>query len=133
MTDQPPATARAAVAIWYALAVFGVINVAYLWIRRDALEEAAARDGFAAGAVTVLLLQLTAVAVVFGAGYVAFGRMLRLGRRWSRRALTGVALLHVLWLLLSGSAGANLVVVLLIMAGCVLTWLRGTAQWVEQH
>lgn len=133
MSDQPPGTARAAVAVWYALAVFGVVNVAYLWVRRAALEESAAREGFAAGAVTTLLVQLTVVAVVFGAGYVAFGRMLRLGRSWARRALTGVALLHVLWLLLSGSASANLVVVLLIAAGTALTWLRGTAEWVGQH
>ncbi|MFI9813129.1 hypothetical protein [Saccharothrix variisporea] len=133
MTGQPPGTARAAVALWYALAAFGLVNVAYLWVRRGALVEVAAREGFGGGAVTALLLQLTAVAVVFGAGYVVFGRMLRLGKPWARRAVTAVALLHVVWLLLSRSASANLVVVLLIVAGCVLTWLRGTAEWVKQH
>ncbi|WP_433266062.1 hypothetical protein ACQPZF_39785 [Actinosynnema sp. CS-041913] len=128
MTEQAP-SARAAVALWYALGVFGVLNVAYLWVRRDALD-AAARDGVA---VTALLVQLTALAVVFGAGYVVFARFLWQRKGWARGALTVVAAVHVLWIVLSRAAAPNVVVLLLIAAGLALTWLRGTAEWVKQH
>ncbi|MBW4715851.1 hypothetical protein [Saccharothrix obliqua] len=129
---RPPATARAAVALWYALAAFGLLNAAYLWVRRGALDEAAARGGVAASTVTALLVQLTVAAVLFGAGYAVLARFLRLGRRWSRGALTALALAHVLWLVLTRTAGVNAVVLLLLAAGSALTWLRGTAQWVQQ-
>ncbi len=131
MTEPAP-VARAAVAIWYALGVFGVLNVAFLWFRRDALDATAARDGLAESAVTTLLVQLTAVALVFGVGYVLFARFLGQRKRWARRALTGVAALHVLWIMLSGAAESSVVVLLLIAAAVALTWLRGTAQWVNQ-
>ncbi|MBB5954728.1 hypothetical protein FHS29_001298 [Saccharothrix tamanrassetensis] len=130
MTGPSP-SARAAVALWYALGVFGVLNAAYLWVRRGALDEAAARDGLPPSTVTALLVRLTVAAVVFGAGYAVFARLLGRRKRWARGALTAVAVVHVLWLLLTRAAGANVVVLLLIATGLALTWLRGTAQWVK--
>jgi len=129
----PAPSARVAVALWYALGVFGVLNAAYLWARRGALEDAAARGGLDPSAVTGLLVQITVAAVVFGAGYVGFARCLRLRKRWARGAVTAVALAHVLWLALTGGAQANLVVLLLLVAGSAFTWLRGTAEWVGQQ
>ena len=58
---------------------------------------------------------------------------LRRGRRWARGVLTGVVVLHVLWIVLPGASAANLVTLLLIAVGLAFTWLPGTAQWVKQH
>ncbi|CCH35295.1 hypothetical protein ABZ816_11875 [Actinosynnema sp. NPDC047251] len=125
----PPSTARAAVALWFALAAFGLLHVGYLWLRRDEWTGAG-QDG---SAVTERLVQLTTVALVCGAGYVVFALLLRRRTRWARGALTAVAVLHVLWIVLTASAGPNLVLLLLIGAGLAFTWLRGTAEWVTQH
>lgn len=115
-----PTTARAAVALWYALAAFGVLDAGYLWLRRA--------DGPADR-----LVEFTAAAVVFGAVYAVLARLLGRRVRWARGALTAVAAIHVLWIVLTLSAGPNLVVLLLIGAGSAFTWSRGTAEWVGQH
>ncbi|RKT57897.1 hypothetical protein [Saccharothrix australiensis] len=132
MTGPAPSV-RAAVALWCALGVFGVLAAAYPWARRAALDEAAVRDGLPASDVTALLVRLTVVAAVFGVAYALLARTLWRRGRWARHALTAVAAVHVLWLLLTRSAGPNLVVVVLIAIGLVFTWRRGTAQWVKQH
>ncbi|MEU5691476.1 hypothetical protein [Actinosynnema sp. NPDC020468] len=133
MSTPPPAPVRGAVGVWYALAAFGLVNVAYLWSQRDTLTEAAAKSGFGSDAVTSLLVQLTIVAVVVGVGYAVFARLLRRGVRWSRGAISSVAALHALWVVLSGAGPANIVVLLLIAGGLAFTWVRGTAEWVRQH
>ncbi|KOX33832.1 hypothetical protein ADK67_05920 [Saccharothrix sp. NRRL B-16348] len=133
MTGQPPAVVRGAVAVWLALGVFLVLENVVLWLRRDEFEQAAARAGDDPAAVSGLLVQLTVVALVFTVGYGLFGRLLRQGRRWSRGVLTGVAVLHVLWIVLPGASAVNLVTLLLIAVGLAFTWLPGTAQWVKQH
>jgi hypothetical protein len=133
MTGQPPAVLRGAVAVWLALGAFLLLENVVLWLRRDELEQAAARAGDDPGAVSGLLVQLTVVAVGFTIGYGLFGWLLRQGRRWSRGVLTGVAVLHVLWIVLPGASAVNLVTLLLIAVGLALTWLPGTAQWVKQH
>lgn len=133
MTGQPPAVVRGAVAVWLALGVFLVLENVVLWLRRDEFEQAAARAGDDPAAVSGLLVQLTVVALVFTVGYGLFSRLLRQGRRWSRGVLTGVAVLHVLWIVLPGASAVNLVTLLLIAVGLAFTWLPGTAQWVKQH
>ena len=133
MTGQPPAVVRGAVAVWLALGVFLLLENGVLWLRRDEFEQAAARAGDDPAAVPGLLAQLTVVAVAFTIGYGLFGWLLRQGRRWSRGVLTGVAVLHVLWIVLPGASAVNLVTLLLIGVGLAFTWLPGTAQWVKQH
>lgn len=97
------------------------------------MEESAVRAGDDPANVTGLLSQLTVVAIGFALGYGLFGWLLKLGRRWARGVLTGVAVLHVLWIVLPGASAVNLVTLLLIAVGLALTWLPGTAQWVKQH
>ncbi len=133
MTGQPPAVVRGAVAVWFALGAFLLLENVVLWLRREQLEQAAARAGDDPGAVPGLLGQLTVVAVGFGIGYGLFGWLLRQGRRWARGVLTAVAVLHVLWIVLPGASAANLVTLMLIGVGLALTWFPGTAQWVKQH
>jgi hypothetical protein len=133
MTGQPPAVVRGAVGVWFALGAFGLLTNIYLWLRRDSLEESAVRAGDDPANVTGLLTQLTVVAIGFALGYGLFGWLLKLGRRWARGVLTGVAVLHVLWIVLPGASAVNLVTLLLIAVGLALTWLPGTAQWVKQH
>ncbi|MBB5806334.1 hypothetical protein F4560_006102 [Saccharothrix ecbatanensis] len=133
MTGQPPAVVRGAVGVWFALGAFGLLTNIYLWLRRGSLEESAVRAGDDPANVTGLLSQLTVVAIGFALGYGLFGWLLKLGRRWARGVLTGVAVLHVLWIVLPGASAVNLVTLLLIAVGLALTWLPGTAQWVKQH
>ncbi|MFD1146836.1 hypothetical protein [Saccharothrix hoggarensis] len=133
MTAQPPSVVRAAVGTWFALGAFVLLTNAYLWLRRGSLEDAARRAGDDPAVVTALLTQLTVVAVGFAVGYGLFGWLLKRGRRWARGVLTGVAVLHVLWIVLPGASAVNLVTLLLLAAGLALTWLPGTAQWVKQH
>ncbi|XVS64082.1 hypothetical protein ACQPYE_38525 [Actinosynnema sp. CA-299493] len=133
MTGQPPAVVRGAVAVWLALGVFLLLENAVLWLRRAEFEEAAVRAGDDPADVPGLLAQLTVVAVAFTIGYGLFGWLLKRGRRWSRGVLTGVAVLHVLWIVLPGASAVNLVTLLLIAVGLAVTWLPGTAQWVKQH
>ncbi|WP_447004620.1 hypothetical protein ACRAKI_34355 [Saccharothrix isguenensis] len=133
MTGQPPAVVRGAVGVWFALGAFGLLTNIYLWWQRGELEASAARAGHDPANVTGLLTQLTIVAIGFALGYGLFGWLLKLGRRWSRGVLTGVAVLHVLWIVLPGASAVNLVTLVLIAVGLALTWLPGTAQWVKQH
>ncbi|MER5265869.1 hypothetical protein ABTZ99_27670 [Actinosynnema sp. NPDC002837] len=133
MSAQPPAVVRGAVAVWLALGAFLLLENVVLWLRRDEFEQAAARAGDDPAAVPGLLAQLTVVAVAFTIGYGLFGWLLRRGRRWSRGVLTGVAVLHVLWIVLPGASAVNVVTLLLIGVGLAFTWLPGTAQWVKQH
>lgn len=133
MTGQPPAVVRGAVGVWFALGAFGLLTNIYLWLRRDELKESAVRAGDDPANVTGILAQLTIVAVGFALGYGLFGWLLKLGRRWARGVLTGVAVLHVLWIVLPGASAVNMVTLLLIAVGLALTWLPGTAQWVKQH
>ena len=129
----PPPVVRAATAGWFALGVFLLLENAVLWLRRDEFEQAAARAGDDPALVGGIFVQLTAVALLFGVGYVGGGLLLRRGRRWARGVLTVVAALHVLWIVLPGATAVNLVTLLLVAVGLALTWLRGTAQWVRQH
>jgi hypothetical protein len=124
---------RGAVAVWFALGAFLLLENIVLWLRRDELERSAVRVGDDPANVTALLAQLAVVAVGFAIGYGVFGWLLRSGRRWARGVLTGVAVLHVLWIVLPATSAANLVTLLLIALGLALTWLPGTAQWVKQH
>ncbi|NUT50176.1 MAG: hypothetical protein HOV94_23120 [Saccharothrix sp.] len=133
MTGQPPAVVRGAVAVWFALGAFLLLENVVLWLRRDRLEEAAVRAGDDPGVIGGLLVQLTAVAVGFAIGYGLFGWLLRRGKRWARGVLTAVAVLHVLWIVLPGASAVNLVTLLLIGVGLAFTWLPATAQWVKQH
>jgi hypothetical protein len=134
----PPPVVRAAIGVWLAVGVFGLLNVLYLWLRRADLREVALRDGAATPggvdqAISTLLLQLTVVGLVFTAAYAVLGVMLRRRRRWSRIALTVVAGLHLLWVVLPGVNAANLVTVLLIGTGFTLTWRPVTAHWVKEQ
>ena len=133
MTGRPPPVVRGAVAVWFALGAFLLLENIVLWLRRDELERSAVRLGDDPANVTALLAQLAVVAVGFAIGYGVFGWLLRSGRRWARGVLTGVAVLHVLWIVLPATSAANLVTLLLIALGLALTWLPGTAQWVKQH
>ncbi|MEV0676578.1 hypothetical protein AB0I60_08640 [Actinosynnema sp. NPDC050436] len=125
----PPSSARNAVAVWYALAVFPPLSAGYLWLRRAGWLPA----GPDTPAVPDRLVLFTAAAIGFAAGYAAFATVLRRRVRWARWALTAVAALHVLWVVLTASAAPNLVLLLLIGTGLAFTWARGTAEWVAQH
>lgn len=133
VTGQPPAVVRGAVAVWFALGAFLLLENLVLWLRREELERAAVRAGDDPAAISGLLTQLTVVAVGLAIGYGLFGWLLRKGRRWARGVLTAVGVLHVLWIVLPGASAVNLVTLLLIGVGLAFTWLPGTAQWVKQH
>ncbi|WP_367134605.1 hypothetical protein [Saccharothrix sp. HUAS TT1] len=131
MTVQPPPVVRGAVSVWFALSAFLVLENVVRWLRRDEFEQAAARAGDDPAAVVSLLTQLTVVAVGFAIGYGLFGWLLRRGTRWARGVLTGVSVLHVLWIVLPGASAVNVVTLLLIAVGLSLTWLPATARWVR--
>lgn len=132
-TQQPPSVVRGAVAVWCALGAFLLFQNVVLWLSRARLEQDALRAGHDAAAVSRLLTQLTVVAVVLGIAYGLFGWLLRRGARWARGVLTAVAVVHVLWIVLTRAGATELVTLLLITVGLALTWLPRTAQWVKQH
>lgn len=137
-TTPPPTALRAAVGVWLALGVFGLLNVVYLWFERDMLRAEALRRGLvteqnADSTITSLLVQLTGALGIFAVGYAVFAWFLRKGRRWTRVALTVLGGLHVLWVVLLSPSPANLVSVLLIGVGLALTWRPAASHWLKEQ
>lgn len=137
-TTPPPTVVRAAVGVWLAAGVFGLLNVLYLWWRRAELREVALREGLATpggvdAAITTLLVQLTVAGVLFTIAYGIFGVFLRRRRRWARLALVVTGALHLLWVVLPGVNAANLVTVLLVGTGFVLTGRPVAAHWLKEQ
>jgi hypothetical protein len=134
----PPLALRAAVGVWAALGVFGLLNVVYLWFERGALRDEALRRGLvteqnADSTITTLLVQLTAALLLFAAGYAVFAWFLRRGRRWTRIALSVLGGLHLLWVVLLSPSPANLISVLLIGIGLALTWRPTASHWLKEQ
>jgi hypothetical protein len=134
----PPKALRAAVGVWLALGVFGLLNVVYLWFQRNALRDEALRRGLvneqnADSTITTLLVQLTATLLLFAVGYTIFAWFLRKGHRWARIALSLLAGLHLLWVVLLSQSPANLVSVLLMGIGFALTWRPTTSHWLKEQ
>jgi hypothetical protein len=134
----PPKALRAAVGVWLALGVFGLLNVVYLWFERDTLRDEALRRGLvneqnADSTITSLLVQLTAALLLFAVGYGIFAWFLRKGHRWTRIALSVLGGLHLLWVVLLSPSPANLVSVLLIGIGLAFTWRPTTSHWLKEQ
>jgi hypothetical protein len=127
--NEAPRTVRIAVGLWLAVAVFVLFTSAGLWFQHGEIER---MSGKPPGEVTNFLLALTVAAVVFAAVYGLLAWLLVRRRNWARIALTVVAVVHMLWLLLVGVSAANLVTLLLICVAIVFTWQSATAQWLTE-
>jgi hypothetical protein len=128
-TTPPPLALRAAVGVWLALAVFGLFNVVFLWLNQDKVSQAL-RPGVAAADV---LVPLTVAAVFFAAAYGLFTWLLRRGRRRARIGLAVTAFLHLVWVVLPGVSLANLITVVLLGVGLVLTWRPAASHWLKEQ
>jgi hypothetical protein len=134
-----PLALRSAVGVWLALAVFGLVNVGYLWLVRDSvrrllIEQQHVRAEAAPALTQQLLVDNTITAAVLAAVYGSLAVLLRTGRSWARLALTAVAGLHLMLALLAGGRTVqNVLVVLLVLAGLVLTWRSTTSRWLAER
>lgn len=128
-TAPPPFALRAAVGVWLALAVFGLFNVVFLWLNQDKVREAL-QSNFT---VSDVLVPLTVAAVFFAASYGLFTWLLRRGKRRARIGLTVTALLHLIWVVLPGVSLANLITVVLLGLGLVLTWRPAASHWLREQ
>jgi hypothetical protein len=131
--QPPPSTLRSAVAVWVALAAFGLLTAGATWASRSRLRQALLDQRLAPDKVDAtlqaLLVRNTLVFALFATAYVVFGLMLYRGKSWARLALSLVAALQLLVLL---SGGVSVVIALLfglIISGLVLSWLPATSQW----
>ena len=124
--DWKPRSVRITVGLWLAIAVFVLFVTAGLWFQRGQVQEL---TRWSSGQVTSFLVTLTVVAVVFAAAYAWLTRLFLRRKNWARVALSIVAVLHAIWLLLLGVSAANLVTLLLICIAIVFTWQRRTAEW----
>ena len=127
--NDAPRQVRIAVGLWLATAVFVLFTTAGLWFQRGEIERL---SGKPPGEVTNFLLALTVGAVVFAGLYVWLTRLFLKRKNWPRIALSLVAILHMLWLLLIGVSPASLVTLLLISVAIVFTWQTRTAQWLAE-
>jgi len=128
-TTPPPLALRAAVGVWLALAVFGLFNVAFLWLNQDKVREALRP------AVTVsdVLVPLTVAAVFFAVAYGLFTWLLRRGKRRARIGLAATAFLHLIWVVLPGVSLANLITVVLLGVGLWATWRPAASHWLRER
>ena len=124
--ETTPKPVRIAVGLWRAIAVFVLFVTGGLWFQRGQVQEL---TKWTSGQVTGFLVTLTVVAVIFAAVYAWLTRSFLRRTRWARVALSVIAIVHMLWLLLLGISAANLVTMLLICAAIVFTWQPRTAQW----
>src|SRR5437879_3272692 len=135
--EQAPAplALRAAVGVWLALAVFGLVNAGYLWLVRDGVrrvlvEQQHVRAEQAAAVTHELLVDNSIAAVVLAVAYAGLGLLLRAGRGWARIGLSAVAGVHLLLVLSAGGRSVqNVFAVLLVLAGLVLTWRSTASSW----
>ncbi|MET9228476.1 hypothetical protein [Lentzea sp. NPDC003310] len=128
-TDDKPLTVRIAVGLWLAIAAFVVLTTVLLWRQHDVFQRL---SGWTSAEVTSFLWLLTAVALVFTGAYTWLTRVLLRRRAWARAALSFVAIVHMIWILLVGISASGLVTLLLICVAIVLTWQPRTAQWLAE-
>jgi Na+/melibiose symporter-like transporter len=124
--NDAPRQVRIAVGVWLATAVFVLFTAAGLWFQRGEIERLSKKPP---GEVTTFLVALTVVAVIFAGLYVWLTRVFLKRRNWARIALSLIAIVHMLWLLVVGISPASLVTLLLIVVAIVFTWQARTAQW----
>lgn len=127
--NDAPVSVRITVGLWLAVAVFVLFTAAGLWFERGKVAEL---TKWSPGQVTGFLTTLTVAAVIFAAIYAWLTRSLLRRRGWARVALSSVAIVHMLWLLLLGVSSAGLVTLLLICVAIVFTWQPRTAQWLAE-
>ncbi|GGU29825.1 hypothetical protein [Lentzea flava] len=127
--NDAPRPVRIAVGLWLAIAVFVLFTTAGLWFQRGEIERLSGRPS---GEVTNFLVAITVVSVLFAAGYGWLTRMFLKRKNWPRIALSLMAIVHMLWLLLVGVSPAALVTLLLICVAIVFTWQARTAQWLAE-
>lgn len=124
--NDVPTPVRIAVGLWLGIAVFTLFITAGLWLQRAELERLTGRDA------TTLLVTVTVASLVIAVVYGWLSSVLVRRVRWARAALTFVALVHVLWLLLLGPTLANLMAMLLISVAIVFTWNPRAAKWIAE-
>ena len=124
--NDAPRPVRIAVGVWLATAVFVLFTAAGLWFQRGEIERMSQKPP---GEVTTFLVALTVVAVIFAGLYAWLTRVFLQRRNWARIALSLIAIVHMMWLLLVGISPASLVTLLLICVAIVFTWQARTAQW----
>ncbi|KAA2264842.1 hypothetical protein F0L68_07130 [Solihabitans fulvus] len=133
----PPRALRAAVGVWLALAVFGLLITAILWFTKDAVRRQLISGNYVAvdradDLTHSLLIQNTIASVFFGASYAGLAVLLWKGRSWARVLLTVVAGLHFFVMLINGVSVPNFLVAALIILGVALTWRGSTRRWLAQ-
>jgi hypothetical protein len=135
ITKQPPPTPlRSAVAVWVALAAFGLLTAAASWASRSQLRQVLLNQRLIPpdkidATLQTLLVRNTLVFALFAAAYVAFGLVLYRGKSWARLALSLVAALQLLVLLSSGVSVSVALLFGLIISGLVLSWLPASSRW----
>jgi hypothetical protein len=135
ITQQPPpGTLRSAVAVWVALAAFGLLTAGATWAGRSQLRQALLNKGLVPpdkvdATLQALLVRNTLVFALFAAVYVALGLLLYKGKTWARLALSLVAALQLLVLLSSGVSVAVALLFGLIISALVLSWLPASSRW----
>lgn len=135
--ENVPRAVRAGVGFWCALAAFLLVQAAFSWSGRPALEQqlAAARrlapEQAAAQAQHMLLLN-TGLAVLFAAAYAVLGLLVLKQRAWARIAVSGVLAVQLAMAMGSLSLSAvNLIVLVLGGAAAWCCWTRSAAEWVS--
>ncbi|WP_243790236.1 hypothetical protein [Saccharopolyspora gloriosae] len=132
----PPRSLHVAIGLWAALAAFLLVQTVFSWVDRAELERQIVVNHVAApdqaGAVTLdRLLLNTALAVVFAAGYVGAGVLLRKRRPWAR---IGVCVLFAVQLVIVlggfSFSMANLIVLVLGGAAAWCSWTTSSTEWV---
>jgi len=127
--NDAPKQVRIAAGLWFAIAVFVLFTAIGLWFQRGEIEQLSGRSS---GDVTNFLVALTVAGVVFAALYGWLTRAFLKRKGWARPALSVLAVVHMMWLLVVGVSAASLVTLLLICVAIVFTWQRATAQWVAE-
>ncbi|GAB2656615.1 hypothetical protein GCM10027271_13920 [Saccharopolyspora gloriosae] len=135
-STEPPRSLQAAIGLWAALAAFLLVQTVFSWADREELERQLVAHHVAApdqaGTVTLdRLLLNTALAVVFAAGYVAAGVLLRKRRPWARIGVCALFAVQLVIVLGGFSfSAANLIVLALGGAAAWFSWTTSSTKWV---
>lgn len=133
---EVPRVVRSGVGLWCALSAFLLVQTAFSWSGRSALEQQlisshAAPAAQAGDRAMHLLLLNSGLAVAFAAGYAVFGVLVLTKRPWARIAVT--ALLAVQVVMMLGSLSLSLVNMIVLVLGCAAAaccWTKTAAEWV---
>lgn len=134
--SRPPTAVRAAVGLWWAVAVLLVLRAALSFggfdlLRRQWIEQRGATPAEAASVVQAQLLMNLALAVVLALAYAALAWMMWKRRGWARTAVTVLAVLQLVMVLATGALSVpNLITLVLMVAAWACSWRASSSEWV---